>query len=76
MKLVKTLQLFSYLPFQGGISFVDFFLFYVCCCHIVLSVSCSLVVICWERSDFLALLYVNLLCICPASGVVLDCIDS
>ena len=29
----------------------------------VLSVSCSLVVTCWERADLLALLYVMYLCV-------------
>ena len=37
--------------------FVD--LFCICLCHIVLSVSCSLVVTCWERFGLLALLYVT-----------------
>ena len=37
-------------------------LFCVCLCHMVVSVSCSLVVICWERVDFLALIYVMLSC--------------
>ena len=52
-------------------------------CHNALSVPCSLVVICWERADFLALLYVMFSCVfChfpiwyPGSGVVFDCIDS
>ena len=33
-------------------------LFCVCLCHIVVSVSCSLVVTCWEMADFLAFLFV------------------
>ena len=37
---------------QGGASFV--FMFYVCLCHAVLSVLCSLVITCWERADLLA----------------------
>ena len=51
-------------------------------CYIVLSVSCSIVVTCWERADFLVLLYVILYYVChfpiqyPGSGVVLGCIDS
>ena len=49
---------------------MDRIVFFVCLYHIVLSVSCSLVVTCWERPDLLA-------CHCPirypASGVVLDC---
>ena len=32
-------------------------------CYIVLSVSCSLVNTCWERADFLALLYVTVSCV-------------
>ena len=56
-----------------------FFYFCVFLCHIVVSVSCSLVVTCWERADLLADV---LLCLyhfsirCPGSGVLLDCIDS
>ena len=29
----------------------------VCLCHTVMSVSCSLVVTCWETADLLAFLY-------------------
>ena len=32
-------------------------------CHIVLSVHCSLVVTCFERANFLALLYVMFSCV-------------
>ena len=32
-------------------------------CHAVLSVPCSLVPTCWERADFLALLYVMISCV-------------
>ena len=39
------------------------FFSYVCLCHIVLSVSCSLLVTCWERADLLALLYVMFSCV-------------
>ena len=59
-----------------------FFVNCVCLCHTYMSVSCSLLVSCWERADLLALLYVMLLVFCnfpifcPGSGVVLDCIDS
>ena len=42
---------------------MDLLLYCVCLCHIVLSVSCSLVVTCLERVDFLALLYVMFLCV-------------
>ena len=48
---------------EQGKSFVDLF-FCICLCHIVLSVSCSLVVTCWERVDLLALLYVTFCCCC------------
>ena len=41
---------------------VDFFLC-VCLCHIVLSVSCILMVTCWEKADLLALLYVMFYCV-------------
>ena len=36
--------------------------FCVCLCHTVLSVCCSLVVTCWERPEFLALLFVMFSC--------------
>ena len=52
-----------YLPFQGGASFVDpflFFVFFMFVCHTVSYVPCSLVVTCWERAD-LTLLYVMLI---------------
>ena len=39
------------------------FVICVCLCHTVLSVSCSLVVTCWERADLLALLYVIFSCV-------------
>ena len=32
-------------------------------CHAFLSVHCSLVVTCWERANFLALLYVKFACV-------------
>ena len=49
-----------------------------------MSISCSLVVTCWERTDLLAPLYVMLSCFlspshtipCHGSCAVLDCIDS
>ena len=63
--------------------FCGSFLFCVCLCYIVLSVSFSLVVTCCENADFLALIYLMVfLYIChfpmqyPGSGVVLDCVDS
>ena len=39
------------------------FVFSVCVCYAVFSVSCSLVVTCWERADLLALLCVMLSCV-------------
>ena len=49
----------------------------------VMSVSCSLVVNCWERADLLAHLYLTFYFVfcpfpiwCPWSDVVPDCIDS
>ena len=35
----------------------------ICLCHVVLPVSCSLVVTCWERADVSALLYVAFCCV-------------
>ena len=43
----------------GRWAFVDLFC-YLC---FVLSVHCSLVVICWERADLVALLYVMFYCV-------------
>ena len=37
-------------------------------CHAVISVPCSLVVICWERANFLAFLYVMFSCVCFLSS--------
>ena len=51
-------------------------------CNTVLSVPCSLVGNCWERTDNLALLYMMISCVChysiwcSGSGVVFDCLDS
>ena len=39
------------------------FVFSVCVCYTVLSVSCSLVVNCWERADPLAILCEMLSCV-------------
>ena len=64
---------------------MDLFLFCVCLCYIVLSVSCCLVVTCWERADFLALLYVIFPCVFVTFPygilgrmcyLIVDCIDS
>ena len=53
-------------------------MFQACLCHAVLSVPCSIVIICWERADPLAFFVV--FCHFPiwglGSDVVLDCIDS
>ena len=55
-------------------------MFHVCPCDTVSSVPCSLVITCWERAGLLTLSI--FLCFsyfpiwCPASGVVLDCIDT
>ena len=45
---------------------------------LVLSVHCSLEVICWERANILALLCVMFFCVFVTfpCGVLLDCIDS
>ena len=43
--------------------FRGYFFMCICLWHIVLSVSCSLVVTCWERAVFLALLYVAFCCV-------------
>ena len=61
-------------------SFVDlFFLFMFRICHAFLSVYCSLVVTCWERTNLLDTLYVMFSCVfyhfpmcCSESGVVPD----
>ena len=37
-------------------------MFYVCLCYAVLSVPCSLLITCWERADFLALLFLMFSC--------------
>ena len=35
---------------------VDYLIFHVCLSYATLSVPCSLVIICWEKADLLALL--------------------
>ena len=40
-----------------------YLLFYVCLCFAVLSVSCSLLVTCWEMAGLLALLHVLFSCV-------------
>ena len=41
-------------------------------CLVFLSVHCNLVVTCWERTEFLVVLYVMFYCVmwCPGSGVL------
>ena len=39
-------------------------------CHALLSVRCSLVVICWERADLLALLYMVFYCVLSLSHLL------
>ena len=41
----------------------ELFLFCVCLCYIVLSVSCSVRVTCWERAELFTLLYVMFSCV-------------
>ena len=41
----------------------SFLLFMFHACHTVVSVHCSLVITCWERAGFLALLYVMFSCV-------------
>ena len=47
-----------------------YFCFVLVVCHIVLSVPCSLVVICWERADPLTLLYVIFSCVLSLSHMM------
>ena len=61
---------YFYWPFQDGASFVDFLLFMFRVCHAVLSVYCSLVVICLERANLLALLCEMLTCVLSLSHLV------
>ena len=35
---------------------MDYLIFHVCLSYAILSVPCSLVIICWEKADLLALL--------------------
>ena len=46
------------------------FVFCFCLCHTVLSVPCSLVVTCLERTDLLALLYIMFSCVLSLSHMV------
>ena len=64
IKLVWALWQFFYWPFQSCASFVkSFLLFMFRAFHAVLSVHCSLMVTCWERSYLLARLFVMLSCV-------------
>ena len=47
-----------------------FYYFMFCVCHAFLSVQCSLVVTCWDRANFLALLCVELCFVLSLSHVV------
>ena len=49
-------------PFQGD-AFGSFFVIMFHVCHAVMSVSCSLVVACWERANLLVLLYSMFSCV-------------
>ena len=76
-------HLLFYWPFQGSISFVDFIIIIcVCLCHTVMSVSCSLMVTCWEWAGLWAFMYgcflvfLSLSHAVAGSVVVLDCIKS
>ena len=57
-------------------------LFFICLCHIVLSVSCSLAVTCWKGlTSWLScmwrfVIFCHLSIRCPGSGVLLGCIVS
>ena len=46
-----------------GASYVDLFCYLYLSLSYAMSVSCSLVVTCWERADLLVLLYVMLSCV-------------
>ena len=59
-----------YGAFQGGVSFVDPFLFMFYVCNAVLSVHYNIMVICWEMANLLALLYVIFSCVLSLSHVV------
>ena len=48
----------------------SFLYFMFCVCHAVLSVHCSLVVNCREKTNLLALLYVMVSCVLSLSHVV------
>ena len=43
------------------------FVICICLCHTAISVSCSLMVTCWERADLLALLCVMFSCVLSLS---------
>ena len=68
-----------------ALSWVELALSRILCVLPVMSISCSLVVTCWETADLLAPLYVMFSCCflslsytipCPGSCVLLNCIDS
>ena len=78
-KCCKPSSKIFYCPFQGGTSFVDFFM---CFCLVFVmplyaSVYMCLVVTCWERDGLLALVCGVLLWVCYVPiGILGDCIDS
>ena len=63
VKHVSAIQYFCLLTDSRRCFFCESFLLFVFgVCHAVLPVHCNLVVICWERADLLALLYVMFSC--------------
>ena len=80
LKHVLALQYFNWRLFCGSYLL---FVFHVCLCYAVLSVSCSFVITYWDRTDLLALLYVMLTCVfgtfpygVPSQVWTFYCIDS
>ena len=56
----------SPIPFGHSSQYCDIsccYLCFVCVCHTVLSVPCSLVNTCWEKADLLALFYMMFYCV-------------
>ena len=46
------------------------FMFHVCLCYAVLSVACSLMIICWEKAGLSVLLCVAFSCVLSLSHMV------
>ena len=63
--MLKFPSKYLYCLFQGGASFLDLFVIYASRLSLlsVLSIPCSLAVICWERADPLALLSMMFSCV-------------